>query len=148
MKSVLSLFLFIFAVPAAYALTASDALRQYKEISFQAPQTKSELTLSEMNHVLSHVITHPVASLLDPQNINKYDPQGVIGFCFGRSMAVHLAARKVGLAHSSIRKLFIIGDMRSGADPEWRFHVTTIVKGPNAEWYALDPIAANGSQPR
>jgi hypothetical protein len=30
--------------------------------------------------------------------------------------------------------------MRSGTDPEWRFHVTTLVKGPQDAWFAVDPI--------
>ena len=30
--------------------------------------------------------------------------------------------------------------MRSGDQPEWRFHVTTLVKGPNGRWLAFDPI--------
>jgi hypothetical protein len=81
-----------------------------------------------------------VAGLDDEKKLAKYDPQGFIGFCFGRAMAVHLLARQSGLAEDSVRKLFVIGDLREGADPEWRFHVTAVVKGEDGLWYAIDPI--------
>jgi len=55
-------------------------------------------------------------------------------------MAVHLLARKSGLAEESVRKLFVIGDLRSGPDPEWRFHVATVVLEESGGWYAVDPI--------
>lgn len=55
-------------------------------------------------------------------------------------MAVQLMARKMGLNKDSIRKLFIIGDLRSGPNPEWRFHVTTLIKGTDGQWHAIDPI--------
>ena len=55
-------------------------------------------------------------------------------------MAVHLIARKMGLADQSVKKLFVIGDLRSGSDSEWRFHVTTLIKGTEGNWFAVDPI--------
>ena len=80
---------------------------------------------------------HPVASV---NRLGSYDPKGLIGFCFGRSFAAYLIARQMGLQVAAIRNLFIIGDLRSGTDPEWRFHVTNVVKLSNGQWYAFDPI--------
>ncbi len=72
--------------------------------------------------------------------IYKYDPTEALGFCFGRAMAAHLIALKMGLKEENIKKLFVVGDLRSTREPEWRFHVTTIVKGPDNVWYAIDPV--------
>jgi hypothetical protein len=83
-----------------------------------------------------------VAGLDDKAKLAKYDPKGIIGFCFGRSMAAHLLARQVGLREDSIRTLFAIGNLHVTADLTWRFHVTTVVKGQDGLWYALDPIMA------
>lgn len=146
------LILIIALVQSGFAFAQGTAeqttVKRYADIVLKSSNKRKILTAQEMDRVLSHVITHPVASILDPANVTKYDPDGVIGFCFGRAMAVHLAARKIGLDQRSIRKVFIIGDMRSGPDPEWRFHVTTIVRGPEGKWYALDPIASFGPKPR
>lgn len=80
---------------------------------------------------------HPVASL---DQLPVYDPQGLIGFCFGRSFAEFLLSRRIGLEIPAIRNLFIIGDLRSGVDPEWRFHVTSVIRLSDGQWYAFDPI--------
>lgn len=103
-------------------------------------QTKDGLTKEERLKLFNHVLNHKVAALT-PENIAKYDtPKQEIGYCYGRAMAVHLRARKMGLKPGSIKKLYIIGDLRQGEEPEWRFHVTTLVKGGDKKWYAIDPI--------
>jgi hypothetical protein len=83
---------------------------------------------------------HPIAGLDDEGKLKKYDPDGIIGFCFGRAMTAHLLARELGLKPDRIKKLFVIGDLRSGETPEWRFHVTTLVMGSDNRWHAVDPI--------
>ncbi len=114
------------------------ALHRYEQLSGKSPETLSALSAAERESVFDAVSRHPVTDLL---NLDKYDPDGFIGFCFGRSLGVHLMGRKLGLSAASVRKLFIIGDLRSGTDPEWRFHVTTLVKGSETQkWYAIDPI--------
>ncbi len=79
---------------------------------------------------------NPVADLCQ---IDKYDPNGQIGFCFGRATAAHLEALAQGIDKSSVRKMFIHGTLESG-DTQWRYHVTTIVKAKDGGWWALDPI--------
>jgi hypothetical protein len=84
--------------------------------------------------------SHPVASTT---RVSHYDPNNYVGFCFGRAMTAHLIARKMGVHPSAVKKLFIVGDMRTaGATAtQWRFHVTTIVKARGQdEWHAIDPI--------
>jgi hypothetical protein len=113
-----------------------EAEQWYQEI-VSLPETQKSLSKIERQKVFTAAVNHKVASM---DMLWKYDPTGEIGFCFGRAMAVHLIARRQGLAESSIRKLFIIGDLRSGEAPEWRFHVTTLVKGNEGNWYAIDPL--------
>lgn len=84
--------------------------------------------------------THPVAAT---SQVSHYDPASYVGFCFGRAMTAHLIARRMGVHPSAVKKLFIVGDMRTAAatTTQWRFHVTTIVKGRGeSDWYAIDPI--------
>ncbi|GEM_PF-3520457 len=102
--------------------------------------TLQGLAAAQRQQLWEAVFRHPVAGLDDGKKLKKYDPQGFIGFCFGRSMAAHLLARQRGLADDSVRQLFVIGDLREGADPHWRFHVTALVKGEDGAWYAIDPI--------
>ncbi len=104
--------------------------------------TKDSLTAEERQSLYHTVARHKVAAL---SQIDKYDKQN-IGFCFGRAMTARLAARKLELKPESIRKLFIIGDLRSGPQPEWRFHVTTLVKGEDGNFYAIDPVVGSVAQ--
>lgn len=130
------LFLLLFT---SLAVAAEQSVIQaaYDQLDKQSEQTKTYLTSEERTQLLYLVVTNPVATLSKEA---EYDPNGDIGFCFGRAMTAHLIARKLHLQETSIRKLFIIGDLRSGANPEWRFHVTTLVLGEDGNWYAIDPI--------
>jgi len=117
----------------------------YQQISVQY----DSFTNSQLSQVYRLAIENEVA---DTRVLGKYDKneghEGEIGFCYGRAMGAHLIAKKMGVKDSSVKKLFIIGDMRSlgwkNNWPEWRFHVTTIVKGPEGVWYAIDPITISG----
>lgn len=117
--------------------TSAEVLEKYGRIVDASPATKLYLGKNELLSLFRSVVNDQVASL---DMLDKYDPSGAIGFCFGRAMAVQLLARKMGLANESIKKLFIVGDLRSEADPEWRFHVTALVKGPRDTWFAIDPV--------
>ena len=100
------------------------------------PAKHSGLNFEQREMLFEGVIRHPVASF---EAMPKYDPEGFIGFCFGRAMAVHLLARSMGLESKSIRKVFVIGALKQGGVVIWRFHVTTIVLGTDKKWYAIDP---------
>lgn len=128
------------ASAAAPAATSEALLSRYLELMERTPQTQMELTSAQRAKLWQAAYVHPVAGMDDPAKLQRYDPTGIIGFCFGRSMAVHLLARGMGLAEGSIRALFVAGDLRSGDKPEWRFHVTTLVRGSDGDWHAVDPI--------
>jgi hypothetical protein len=134
----LSLALLFLSLPVWAGPNEITAHRQYERLSEKAPEPNRALLAAERKAIFERVSNHPVTDL---DNLPQYDPQGFIGFCFGRAMAVHLGARQAGLERGSVHKLFIVGDLRSGPDPEWRFHVTTVVKGQEDDrWYAIDPI--------
>ena len=132
---------FSVAVPAMtgrlVAAPVVDIRAGYAALELGAAQKLSGLDEKQRAALYEATSTNPVAGL---DYLDKYDPTGMIGFCFGRAMAAHLLARRLGLADDSVRKLFIIGDMREGADPEWRFHVTALVRGTDGLWYAIDPV--------
>lgn len=139
-----------FSLLFADVLVADDksdnqqAYQSYNEIYETAPRSKQTLSMAEMNAVMQSVMVHPIANLQNFETVRKYDPTGAIGFCFGRAMATHMHSRVLHLHPDSVKKIFVIGDMRSTAKPEWRFHVTTIVRGPGNKWYAIDPITPGG----
>lgn len=120
-------------------VTSDDVRNAFYSIENAENGQLENLSIGEMNILFQNAVNHPVAKL-SKENIKKYDPDGIIGFCFGRAMTVHLLARKMGVSSTSLKKMFVIGDLRSGKDPEWRFHVTTLVKNEKGEWFAVDPI--------
>lgn len=80
------------------------------------------------------IIDHPVARY---SSLKKYDPKGDIGFCFGRALAVQIEALKMGVAKENIKKIWIVGGMKSGSI-DWGYHVSTIVRGSDQKWYTID----------
>lgn len=61
-----------------------------------------------------------------------YDPQGTVGFCFGRATIAHMEALIRGMNPDAIRKIWIAGDMK-----QWGHHVATMIKGEKG-WYVID----------
>lgn len=122
------------------AETEEELYGWYREILTSVKPTKKGLNAEDRLRLFRLLSRHPVANLSD-ENMLKYDPKGIgIGYCFGRAMTAHLLALQMGLDPGSIRKVFIVGDLRSGPNPEWYFHVTTIVRGTDNKWYAEDSI--------
>ena len=106
----------------------------------QFPQSSIDGASYQLIHsIWNETKNDPVARL---DRLSHYDPEGLTGFCFGRAMAVHLKARAAGIHPDSIKKQFIVGDLKSSltAPTEWRFHVTTLIKSDHGVWYAVDPI--------
>lgn len=100
------------------------------------PGFAKSVTREEATQILRAVISHPVAGL---HMLHKYDPSQSMGFCFGRAMTVHLESIHSGVSQESIRKLWAFGDLRTGSNM-WRYHVTSMLRGPGKTWWALDPI--------
>ncbi|MGE0526330.1 MAG: protein-glutamine glutaminase family protein [Bdellovibrionales bacterium] len=125
------------------ATPQEEIQRLYDVITEQAPASLGAFTEAQRNELFQKVSSHPVAGL---EGIGRYDRQptgigdGEIGFCYGRAMAVHLLARKMGLEEQSIKKIFIAGDLNNQQGTRWRFHMATMVKGNDGKWYVIDPI--------
>jgi hypothetical protein len=141
----LAAFALLVLVPTARAAARADDVRRlYEAVERLAsaihPQVRG---LDAKRRELLYRLTsqHPVARL---SALSRYDPEGTIGFCFGRAMTAHLAARRLGVATASSSRRFIVGDLRQAgaATTEWRFHVTTLVRGDASDrgWHAIDPI--------
>ena len=130
---------FIFACVLSLAPKGYSQEKQiFSEIKDQIKSVnlREGLTESERNDIYWNIIWNPVAS---PSNLNLYDPEKKLGFCFGRAMAVHLEALYLGLAPDKIKKLWIFGQLKSKKE-NWRYHVTTVVRGTDGKDYAIDPI--------
>lgn len=129
---------------AAASVTENQMRQWYKTILQKSAQTTEILSARQRQWLWNFAYMHKVAGLDDPEKLARYDPTKAIGFCFGRSMTTHLGARRMGLAQNSIRYLFALGALDSRPQwqgpPEWRFHVTTLVRGEKNAWYAIDPI--------
>lgn len=126
------------------AATPQEKIQQlYDSVTEQSPSLFTTLTEVQRNELFQKAATHWVAGL---NVIDRYDHQptgvgdGEIGFCYGRAMAVHLLARKMGLDDQGIQKIFIAGDLNNGQGVRWRFHMATMVRGDDNNWYIIDPI--------
>ncbi|MHC9542291.1 MAG: hypothetical protein AB9903_22510 [Vulcanimicrobiota bacterium] len=117
--------------------SGNDSLmRKYLEIESMSPPRFDSLTAEKRQFLFDAVANHEVAGI---KMLKKYDPEGIMGFCYGRAMASHLIACRMGLTPGSIRKIFMVGVLNYCCGKEWRFHVSTIVKGDDRRWYAIDP---------
>ncbi len=90
----------------------------------------------EARELLQLAQFHPISS---PYMVANWDPEGKIGFCFGRAMSVDLEARFRGLDRNSIGKAWAVGPMKLGTS-EWGWHVTSLVFSKEFGWLAIDPI--------
>lgn len=131
-----------------YALTSEQtvalnqkvllAMKEYAVPSRSQNSRKQFLTSEEAKSLFEAVTRHPVARLM---NVHKYDPDGNIGFCFGRAMTSHLEALSRGVDKNAIRKVFVAGQMKAVVGKTvWQFHVATAVKGPEDRWWIIDPF--------
>lgn len=77
-------------------------------------------------------------AVADYNKVKRYDPDGHIGFCFGRAMNVYIEALRMGLAKESVRKIWAVGSMKYNKI-YWRYHVAGIVKRSDGQWMAIDP---------
>ncbi|MBF0543948.1 MAG: hypothetical protein HQM08_05935 [Candidatus Riflebacteria bacterium] len=137
-------FLLLFAISEVTAIpvaeqTLNEAVhKSFLRITSDSPQTTSGFDYSQLETLYENVYNHPIACF---DALQKYDPQGNIGFCFGRAMAVQLLARKMGLKKECQARVFAIGALgQDPKNPDWRFHTSAMVKDEKGEWYTIDPV--------
>lgn len=135
----------------SWARTPQEEIQQrYDSIANHSSTLFKTLTRPQRDELYQKVVGHPVAGL---SGADRYDHQptgigdGEVGFCYGRAMAVHLLARKMGLSDESIQKIFIAGDLDNGLGIRWRFHMATMILGDDNNWYVVDPLMASLDKP-
>lgn len=123
------------------ATSSADEIRQHNQrtflslsrdmTSFQRP---TSISLAYAKNLHRSMFQHPVVG----QEAIQYQRQTVkIGYCFGRATYAHLALLKLGLDPRSILKIWAVGPLQTATDA-WDFHVATIARGPQGEWFAMD----------
>jgi hypothetical protein len=114
---------------------------QSLEIQSENSARVTALPHKELKKLFNYAVHHPIAGI---EALKKYDPNGEIGFCFGRALFIHLELLRRGVAKESIKKVFVVGEMLE-VDPVtqkqtvWQFHVATSVKGADGQWWVIDP---------
>jgi hypothetical protein len=93
------------------------------------------ITSNQAQDIWNEARNHPVVAM---SRLDKYDPEGNLGFCFGRAAFVHLELLRRGVQKEAIQKAFAVGEMKT-EKTTWQFHVTTVVRGENGTWLAIDP---------
>lgn len=69
-------------------------------------------------------------------------PTSSIGYCFGRAYYFHRALNMLGVTDNAIMKAWVVGKIGKN----WAFHVATIVRAEDGQWYALDTLASEWSR--
>jgi hypothetical protein len=126
--------------PAQAVAMNREVMDQMNALSLQESKNGriSAISAKEAKGLYEEVTRHPVARLL---NVKKYDPDSAMGFCFGRAMTAHFEALRMGIAKDSIRKVYVVGQMKAlVGDIIWQFHVATAVKGADGGWWVIDPF--------
>lgn len=107
----------------------------FQSIEEMSPRRYESFSTAQRTFLYNDLARNEVATV---SRLGTYDPDGILGFCFGRAMAAHLIAMRMGLRPEGLRKLFIVGELKTGTGTGWRFHVTTLVKGDDSQWYCMD----------
>lgn len=111
------------------------ALQEINSLQTESrPNRLKSINYEQAKTVLQSLNMNPITG---PRGIFTYDPEMRIGFCFGRALFVHLELLRRGVSKDSIKKVFAVGPMKNRAG-NWQFHVTTLVRGPQENWLAID----------
>ncbi|MNJ96738.1 hypothetical protein D3C87_144690 [compost metagenome] len=116
-----------------------DELNEIESTTMAGSKRKVSLSKDEIQAVSDRVKNNPVTDLCA---LDKYDPEGFKGFCYGRAMATHIEALKAGVDKDSIRKVWAVGEIK-GPGIDWDWHVATVVKGADGKWWAVDSKLGN-----
>lgn len=125
-------------LPAEQALDRNQKLLRFLE-TLPVPDGKGRkvgISEADAGKLIERITQNPVAG---PAKRGRYDPRGNMGFCFGRAMTAHLLALESGVHKDSVLKLFAVGSFKTG-DTSWRYHVTTIVRGVDGDWWTIDTV--------
>lgn len=116
-----------------------DALRSLGSVpepSNLGPRRAVFFSESEIQNLFQNVVTN---SQVSAALCGKYRGSEQRGFCWARVFAIHLMAIRAGAGNQNVKKIWALGTLKSGKDL-WRYHVATVVRGPDNQWFAVDPI--------
>ncbi len=113
------------------------ALSKLRNWPWGSTNRKKYMSNENATELLRQMAAHPVVG----RNSWKiYDPELRFGFCFGRATWAWLEAIQQGYDKSSIKKIFLVGPMKTGTI-SWQFHVATAVRSRGLfrdEWLVID----------
>lgn len=133
----------LYSIPARDPYTTHQLnLRALQELGLQPPPQaglsgRATVATKEERAKLFREIT-ALPAVAD-STCGNYRASARIGFCFGRAFAAHLQALRFGLHKASIKKVWLVGELKMQGE-KWRYHVATMVRGEDGEWYAFDPV--------
>jgi hypothetical protein len=100
----------------------------------QTQGLRTSLPIAEITRLAQSMNGH---SIVGREGSRRYDPRGDIRYCFGLAAYAHHMLLAMGVHPDSIRKALIIGpgNWRDGNEG---FHMTTVVRGDDGDWYSVD----------
>ena len=130
----------LFDLPVLNRKASRAQMDEWVRFLDELPLPKSERVTEAPEMLVRQIFTtvrdHPVSSF---EHLAKYDPDGDMGFCFGRATAAHLTALKLGVDKRQILKVWVKGTLQS-EQHHWRYHVATLIRGKENSWKVIDPI--------
>lgn len=128
-----------FQQPAQAQAMNKEVIREMnKEPIIDSENRKQSFEEQEVTEVYESVTRNPIVRLL---RALKYDPNGRMGFCFGRAFVSHLEALRRGIAKNSVRKVVVVGRIKAVFGKTiWRYHIATAVRAKSGGWWVVDPF--------
>ena len=115
----------------------TKAMKELRDWPWGKVNRKKYITKNDADMLLAGMANDPVAGR---SSWLTYDPELRFGFCFGRATWAWLEAIALGYDKSSIKKLFLIGPMKTG-NITWQFHVATAIRARGIirdQWLVID----------
>ena len=123
------------APPETIAKQNGEVFAELAKWSARTNSRTQEIDMQQANEIMRASMDNYVAG---KKSVKTYDPEGNIGFCFGRAMWMHLELLKRGFDKKSVFKAFVVGQQEYEG-VFWQFHVATIVKSKGGGFLVLDP---------
>jgi len=105
-----------------------------ESIAATSGRPQKEMDKAFLDELYKNVSTNKVSSL---DSLEKYAGKNISDFCFGRAMAAHLYALKMGVKKEAILKVIALGNLEEKG-VSWNFHIATLVRSKD-NWFAIDP---------
>jgi hypothetical protein len=120
-----------------------QSLEFMERIAFTGEHVDASGRLQFVNRAQANLILQEqqTNSVTSKSSLFLYDPNQLIGFCFGRAFFNQLNLLRHNVSEEAIRKVFLIGSIRidvAGEAKTFTNHVATMVRTRNGEWLVLD----------